>query len=82
MELTHLSMVILGSLLSYCGIRLTKNKKIEQDAAVLATVLTKLDNIIKTVEEIKQDFKIQEKMNFEFEKRLVKVEEQLRMKGL
>ena len=71
---SYLLVGLVGAISSYFGIRLTKDKKIEKDASVLATVLTKLDNIIKTVEEIRVELKVQERMNLEFGERLAKVE--------
>jgi len=71
---TYLLVAIFGALSSYFGNRLVKDKKIEKDATVLATVLTKLDNIIKAVEEIRFEVKLQEKTNRDLESRLAKVE--------
>jgi len=71
---TYLLVAIFGVLSSYFGNRLIKDKKIEKDATVLATVLVKLDNIIKTVEEIRFEVKVQEKTNRELESRVAKVE--------
>ena len=75
---SYLLVAVLGGILSYLGLRLTKDKKIQQDAAVLATVLTKLDNIIKTVEEIRLEMKNQEKTNGSFSIRLTVVEESMK----
>ena len=71
---TYLLVAIFGAVSSYFGNRLIKDKKIEKDATVLATVLTKLDNIIKAVEEIRFEMKNQEKTNRDLESRLAKVE--------
>ena len=71
---TYLLVAIFGAISSYFGNRLVKDKKIEKDATVLATVLTKLDNIIKAVEEIRFEVKLQEKTNRDLESRLAKVE--------
>ena len=70
----YLLVAIFGAISSYFGIRFSKDKKIEQDATVLATVLTKLDNIIKAVEEMRVEIKLQERVNSEFNVRLTKVE--------
>ena len=71
---SYLLVALLSGGLSYLALRFSKDKKIAQDASVLATVLTKLDNIIKTVEEIRLEMKNQEKTNKEHSVRLAKVE--------
>lgn len=75
---SYLLVALIGGAVSYLGLRFTKDKKIQQDAAVLATVLTKLDNIIKTVEEIRLEMKNQEKTNGGFSVRLTVVEESMK----
>ena len=71
---TYLLVAVVGAFVSYFGLRFSKDKKIENDAALLATVLTKLDNIIITVEEIRLELQEQRKTDTELGERLAKVE--------
>ena len=71
----YLLVALISALISYLGLRFIKDKQIEKSATTLATVLTKLDNIIADVKEIKVDLKDQKKWNNEFTERLAKVEE-------
>lgn len=71
----YVLVALIGALISYLSLRLTKEKKIEKDAVILATVITKLDNIIANVEVIKDDIKDQAKWNSGTIERLAKVEE-------
>ena len=66
---------LMSALIGYFGFRLVKDKKTEKDATVLATVIEKLDNIIKNVENIRLDLKAEEKARGELAERLTRVEE-------
>jgi len=78
MELTYLSVAIASTAVAYLAFRFGKDKKIEKDATMMATVLTKLDNIIATVAEIRIELKNQEKTNGAFSIRLTVVEESMK----
>jgi len=74
MDMTYLILAVLSLIICYLTFRLGHDKKVIKDATTLATVLTKLDNINKTIEEVRSEMKNQENTNKEHSVRLAKVE--------
>ena len=76
--MTYMILAILSLAVCYLTFRLRHDKKIIKEATTMATVLTKLDNIIATVAEIRVELKNQEKTNGNFSIRLTVVEESMK----
>jgi len=71
---SYVIVAFIGAILSFLALRLTREKKIEEDAAVLATIINKLDYTIKAVDSLVIEMESKEKNISDLFERIAKIE--------